>query len=515
MPDLAQFFHIWGAMISTLALIATLITIIVYTSETRKLRKATVEHNELQLRPCITVYSHSLVRESQHPYFKNIGKSTALNIRVDRIAFEGEKYGVTIEPKRIKELGDLIVNFNTIMEQSASNLFEMILISISNIVGFKFSSEEIHDIIELNSEEIREIKENLVEKKQKLSAFLQSIDEKVLKLRNCHFGLRNLIETSKSLIETHFNAKNLEKFIKKINKYNIFFRKSKKCIEKHSIRFLKDELSYLFNLKTVDKKTFYFNILLYGFSNLVITALKVIKDYINVNYPNVIIRIFICEGSPKTKIGTYNSLTYHDGSSYSLTLKEQGFDNLILVPDSTVDNVVESQSIKLIMIGANGFTENYFKHSAGHAPSIKIARFRKELGNKEWPKSVLIVSSLKFLDSEKVDEYDDNAMENKTGITKELKGCYFWQGDLDTPVREHIWFLKDKKRIKELYDNKIYLYNPREDNVRLTLLDYIISDVGYFCNNKRKQDFNTFISKTKDYMKKNKVFSQDLKKNRI
>lgn len=81
MPCVAQFFQTWGAMISTLALVVTLAFIIKYTIETTKLRKETVRHTELSLRPCITI----LWRDKDKLFLKNIGKSPALNIIIEPV----------------------------------------------------------------------------------------------------------------------------------------------------------------------------------------------------------------------------------------------------------------------------------------------------------------------------------------------------------------------------------------------------------------------------------------------
>lgn len=85
MPSLAQFFQTWGAMISTLALLATLGVIIWYSYETRRLRKATVKQTELQLTPYL-ILNYAVEKEiPEYTYLlcKNIGNTSALNVRVE------------------------------------------------------------------------------------------------------------------------------------------------------------------------------------------------------------------------------------------------------------------------------------------------------------------------------------------------------------------------------------------------------------------------------------------------
>jgi len=68
-------------IIETALLTATLTVLIIYTKETYKLRKATVEHNELVNRPCLTMIK-SL---NKFPKLKNIGHGTAINISIQII----------------------------------------------------------------------------------------------------------------------------------------------------------------------------------------------------------------------------------------------------------------------------------------------------------------------------------------------------------------------------------------------------------------------------------------------
>lgn len=80
MSCVAQFFQTWGAMITTIALVVTLVVIIIYTCETKKLRKATFKQTELSLTPWIILeYKIKSLR------LKNIGHSPALNIRIEPI----------------------------------------------------------------------------------------------------------------------------------------------------------------------------------------------------------------------------------------------------------------------------------------------------------------------------------------------------------------------------------------------------------------------------------------------
>jgi hypothetical protein len=72
-------------IITACILFLTFLAVVYYACETQKLRKATVEHNELQLRPCITLFLNS-VSAKFHVF--NIGKSTAIGIQFEEKNFE-------------------------------------------------------------------------------------------------------------------------------------------------------------------------------------------------------------------------------------------------------------------------------------------------------------------------------------------------------------------------------------------------------------------------------------------
>ena len=76
MPCLAQFFQVWGSMIQTIALVATLIIIIFYTIFTYQLRRAAIKQTKLQLTPYIILkYKDDLI-------CKNIGNGSAINVEI-------------------------------------------------------------------------------------------------------------------------------------------------------------------------------------------------------------------------------------------------------------------------------------------------------------------------------------------------------------------------------------------------------------------------------------------------
>jgi len=88
MSDIAQFFQVWGAMISTGALLATLVVIIWYTNETRRLRKATESQTDAILSPSVIV---ERIIETDGIKCRNVGNSPALNVTIEPIEVGNKK----------------------------------------------------------------------------------------------------------------------------------------------------------------------------------------------------------------------------------------------------------------------------------------------------------------------------------------------------------------------------------------------------------------------------------------
>jgi hypothetical protein len=105
MSCVAQFFQVWGSMISALALVATLCVITPYTFETRRLRKATVKQTELSLRPFVVV---SVLEDnagfSQRLVYKNIGHSPAIDVQTE--SFDAETFILNFEKYGLIEIGE-------------------------------------------------------------------------------------------------------------------------------------------------------------------------------------------------------------------------------------------------------------------------------------------------------------------------------------------------------------------------------------------------------------------------
>ncbi len=92
---LVNFFEAYGNMISTIALLATLVVIIWYAYETRELRKESVKQTELNQRPFVMIFETDLNKIK----YKNSGQGIALNISIK--PFENQGYTFTFEKENL------------------------------------------------------------------------------------------------------------------------------------------------------------------------------------------------------------------------------------------------------------------------------------------------------------------------------------------------------------------------------------------------------------------------------
>lgn len=98
-------------------------------------------------------------------------------------------------------------------------------------------------------------------------------------------------------------------------------------------------------------------------------------------------RIFVCEGQPKNRTDWGGRIVYHDGVSYARSLAAHGFTNLFVVPDADAGTLIGpfqqcegAPRVDLVMVGANGFDESTLTHSAGHTALVAQAKFAQRQG---------------------------------------------------------------------------------------------------------------------------------------
>lgn len=444
---------------------------------------------------------------------------------------EAENY---IDKQTLNDLLGLVMNYDILVAPSASKLLEMILITIANISGYHVKKDE--SPLKFSDETDK----NKITKD--INEFLNKLGINVLAKRSCHLGLKSLIKKCKK-ISNDYLPNNLGGFIDQIN---VLFQNHHNCRReiRNQAEFFFGNLIADSNLSvdiSDDESEPNINILLFGYSELVIKALCGFRDYLihkHIN-PNVKpqslynsdleetisnrFRIFICEGQAKTQTAPRDRLLYHDGYSFAVALSKRNFRNIIIVPDIVVGNIIENNNINLVMVGANGFTKKCFKHSAGHGTVINLI---KEYINRNQPTEstvfpilTLVVSTDKWSGSDDPEEKSNKSRNNKNNDKINIEGYCFWKGLGNTKIRENIWMTRDKNIYDEIQKDcgKIMFYNPREDVVPIEYLDYIISDVGYFPINSANKDnlknnINAFFAKLQG--KSESVFEQAKKKSK-
>ncbi len=320
----------------------------------------------------------------------------------------------------------MVSNYNILRNPSASNLIEMVLMSIANTSGYYLKEEKGPTLVS-------NIAKGVIT--SELERFIKQLKQNLLEKRPCHIGLKKLIAECEGLIE-EFLPDQLEDFIREVNSlYQDHFQR-KSQIRESARKFFRS-----LN-KKIDDPIPGFNILLFGYSNLVIHALCGFRDCLISQHDhrpddlpkpddrhNIYssefkkeiskkFRIFICEGQPKTQLNLANGILYHDGFSFANELIKMDFTDLILIPDIIAGNVMEDFQIDFIMMGANGFNEKYFKHSAGHYSILKLMN---QLTGEKPPAVILVVTSDKFFTCE---DYPDKKIEKASVSNPAVIGGY-------------------------------------------------------------------------------------------
>ena len=247
----------------------------------------------------------------------------------------------------------------------------------------------------------------------------------------------------------------------------------------------------------------YINVLLYGLSELVIKAICGFRDFVincllrdesvresiqhHKDTPEAIastlMRIFVCEGQPKTITAKNDRLTYHDGTKYALELHRRGFSNIMILPDLVVGNLLNERhsenqpSLDYVLLGTNGLEyvgdveprKAHFLHSSGH---LAIAALTTSLKLGPKPRLILVLSRSKcaLKDDKELLRITDRRSETT------VKEGFRFVTRREPPMRTQPFLIRDEDIRAELFAAGIRLYNPREDSVELTMVTDIIAD---------------------------------------
>lgn len=426
-----------------------------------------------ELLPLVNVF----IRHSGMPIYLDVEKADA---------------SVALDIQTQNDLREFISNYDILTDPSASKLVEMILVSSANILGYSLSKcDEVVKMIPLDIHDDDDKKIH-----DKLENFIKSLKEGPLKTRPCHLGLLKIVNE----LDTN-KGKDIKAVAQQIQELFRAHHDSRNKVRKNS------EVLFKSDFDEFGRTTSCINILLYGYSELVTKAICGFRDaLIKVAYPNIEprqvrghrdelqesietkiskrINLFICDGQPKTQTDIRDRLIYHDGSQYSLHLTRRNFRNIVMIPDAIAGHVIDDESLPIhfVIVGANGITDSYFRHSAGHSSIVNLAREYRDRQKEQqrFPYILLVVSKEKYLTAPSVvlPNASTCPFEN-IGTSPHVVDGSLFLARKNISSRESVWLLKDKELLDNLRANDIYFYNPREDVIPISHIDYLLSDFGY------------------------------------
>ncbi len=205
-------------------------------------------------------------------------------------------------------------------------------------------------------------------------------------------------------------------------------------------------------------------------------------------------RVFVCEGQPKNRT-RWQGLAFHDGTRYAQSLARCGFNHVFVVPDAIAGSLIApfhvhegAPTIDYVMVGANGFDETQFYHSAGHAAAIAIASFAKmrQVPSNPRPSLVLAITTDKYAPPLSDPRADDARPEEASlgthavppgrGVT--VEGWRFQGSFGREPVRLQVFFTQDGPTQSALrkHGDRVLFYNPREDHIDIDCVDILLTE---------------------------------------
>lgn len=156
-------------------------------------------------------------------------------------------------------------------------------------------------------------------------------------------------------------------------------------------------------------------------------------------------KLYVCECRGKTKYASNNRLVYSDGFYYALNLREQGFGNILIIPDAALAEILSSKDERVdgVLIGANGIgIAGECAHTIGHLMVAKLCR--------AFEIPLYLIS-----DTFKIGKLVHHPEKQRRG-----------------------WYTSDISVRGELDAHRIEEWCPREDVISLTDVDYLITEQG-------------------------------------
>lgn len=453
--------------------------------------------------------AENLIKDTLHSIYETIVQDLTDELATVKeiLFYEGISYFLTVRDEVIAVEFDqqLIRDIKTILN------FYVLIDNPSSSALCRLVVESILGIIEANSSETHlQIDSSVIA----ISDFLKEIEREILHSRQCHTGLRKLVNK----IGQFVNPDHINQLKKWITNYQRNLTKKRKSVRENAEAFFREKCFQ----ESSPKK--YYDILLYGYSELVIKSLcgfrdviikKLLKDYLSTqgsskDYHKKIFeleageyfRIFVCEGQPKNKTAWGGRIMYHDGYTYALSLAGRKFPNICIIADAIAGTLVAPANtdpdfpcIDFIMVGANGFNDVEFKHSAGHRT---IAALKFAFAPEKSPKLVLSLLTDKYDVNHHYVDCETPSRKDNVNVAM-VDGWPVHLPFAREPIRKNIYVSQDQK-IKETLATqapKISFYNPREDNVPIDWVDVVISEKAGIVKKEQTQWGGKYIANKK------------------
>jgi hypothetical protein len=489
---------------------------------------------------------------------------------------------VVFDQQLLRDIKSVFNYYFLLDNPSSSSLYTLMLQSIREIIG-SYS---------LN---IRENKQEVEHTALKaVNSFLDEIDERVLGSRKCHTGLRNFVNKIRKTVK----KENVDQLKGEIEFRMWLLERKRTGVRFSAYRYFNNKLTHNLSKNQPMPR---FNILLYGYSELVIKSLcgfrdAVISRLIEPYYKDIVetkdksldiypwaeelpdineekgmrkvhkelkdkpdkpneasdfpetleskkrlplfhkselekrasdhFRIFVCEGQPKNRTTWGGRTIYHDGTRFAITLASHRFRDIYVIPDAVASSLIAPYDYKdgfpkihFVMVGANGYDNDKFLHSAGHAMVAAITSFARNYHNwnekcepaeAELPALILSIITDKYKsnnteknepDEPVADTWKTLAQKgfttNNDKKTIETDGWKFRAAFAGEPVRTHVFISQDQELRNSLKNeaSTTLFYNPREDRIPISCVDVVITEKAWLEKKIEKENHNDWDGK--------------------
>lgn len=461
---------------------------------------------------------------------------------------------MVIDNQILPEICRLVNNFEMMAHPSASKLIQIVLQTILDIISpYETSCENSNNpiskkVLISKCHRMSTVNKNKDSLKKDIQNFIQEIDREIISNRPCHVGIKRLVNELNALVSNNnLTISQLSNEIKnkldaiKNERSRIRTSAAEYFIDNRSRIYGKNNKNDAYDERLVElfPENVCFNILVYGYSELVIKALcgfrdviikTILHNYTKKNITEIRIhkdniekaassrfRIYVCEGQPKTITAQNDALVYHDGTRYALELNRRGFTDIIIIPDLVVGRLLRDDSVRgidFVMLGVNGLeyiSESKlwcarFLHSSGHLAVAALTSFIHACEKQQDDPSVGRTRLVLVLSASKCTVTPDsngaaNKINNTTGENidscaagdvTEKEGYKFWQRCQEEAIRMQPFLARDEELRKELYKAGIRFYNPREDSVSLSMVNDIVADGNFFRDIHEKSTLDNF-----------------------